>query len=83
MKAIPFRVRLLDAGYKISIPSNQWKIVFMSGALENGRTFRVLNITDDFNREALINEASYSIPAEKTVNSLKRLLQHRTNLVES
>lgn len=74
---------LLDAGYKISIPSNQWKIVFMSDALENGRTFRVLNLTDDFNREALINDAYYSIPAERPVNSLKRLFPHRTNLVES
>jgi len=37
----------LGAGYKISIPINQWIIVFMSDALENGRTFRVLNIKDE------------------------------------
>jgi putative transposase len=32
---------------------------------------------DDFNREALINEAYYSIPAERLVTSLKQLIQYR------
>lgn len=55
-----------------------WSIDFMSDTLENGRKFRVLNVIDDFNREALINEAYYSIPAERLVNSLKQLLQYRS-----
>ena len=54
-----------------------WSIDFMSDALENGRRFRILNVMDDFNREALINEAYYSIPAERLVNSLKQLIQYR------
>jgi putative transposase len=54
-----------------------WSIDFMSDALENGRKFRILNVMDDFNREALINEAYYSIPAERLVNSLKQLIQYR------
>jgi putative transposase len=55
-----------------------WSIDFMSDALESGRKFRVLNVMDDFNREALINEAYYSIPAERLVNSLKQLIQYRS-----
>ena len=55
-----------------------WSIDFMSDTLENGRKFRILNVIDDFYREALINEAYYSIPAERLVNSLKQLLQYRS-----
>ena len=49
----------------------------MNDALENGRKFRILNEMDDFNREVLINEAYYSIPAKRLVNSLKQLIQYR------
>ncbi len=55
-----------------------WSIDFMSDTLENGRKFRVLNVIDDHNREALINEAYYSIPAERLVESLKRLMHFRS-----
>lgn len=57
--------------------NDTWSIDFMSDALENGRRFRVLNVIDDHNREALINEAYFSIPAERLVDSLKRLIQER------
>ncbi len=55
-----------------------WSIDFMSDTLVNGRKFRVLNVIDDHNREALINEAYYSIPAQKLVESLKRLMLTRS-----
>lgn len=58
--------------------NDTWSIDFMSDALENGRRFRVLNVIDDCNREALLNEASYSIPAERLVDALKRLFSYRT-----
>jgi putative transposase len=46
----------------------------MSDALISGRRFRVLSVIDDCNREALINEANFSYPAEGLVNSIKRLI---------
>lgn len=49
----------------------------MSDTLANGRKFRVLNVIDDHNREALLIEAFYPIPAERLVNSLKQLMQYR------
>lgn len=57
--------------------NDTWSVDFMSDSLENGRRFRVLNIIDDCNREALLNEASYSIPAERLVDALKRLFSYR------
>ena len=50
----------------------------MSDEFESGRKFRVINVMDDFIREALINEVYYSMPAERFVNSLKQLIQYRS-----
>jgi putative transposase len=54
-----------------------WSVDFMSDALISGRRFRVLNVIDDCNREALINEAHFSFPAERLVNTIKRLIKER------
>jgi len=65
---------------KLEVPAllnHTWSIDFMSDTLESGRRFRVLNILDDYNRESLLNEASYSIPADRLVDALKRLFVQR------
>ena len=49
----------------------------MSDSLANGRTFRTLNVIDDFNREALWIEVDTSLPAERVVIVLERLVQER------
>ena len=46
----------------------------MSDALSDGRTFRTLNVIDDFNREALWIEVDTSLPAERVVCVLEQLL---------
>jgi putative transposase len=51
-----------------------WSLDFMSDALANGRTFRTLNVIDDFNREALWIEVDTSLPAERVVRVLDQLL---------
>jgi len=38
---------------------------FMSDVLICGRKFRTLNIIDDYNREALLIEPSFSLPTNK------------------
>lgn len=47
---------------------------FMHDTLISGRKFRVLNIIDDYNREALRVEPHYSIGASKVVSILERLV---------
>jgi putative transposase len=54
-----------------------WSLDFMSDALSNGRTFRTLNVIDDFNREALWIEVDTSLPAERVVRVLEQLLSWR------
>lgn len=58
--------------------NDTWSVdFFMSDSLESGRRFRTLNVIDDCNREALINEAAFSIPTEHLVDSLKQLMTYR------
>ena len=57
--------------------NDTWSIDFMSDALISGRRFRVLNIIDDHNREALVNEAYLSIPADQLVRSVQQLIAER------
>lgn len=58
--------------------SNQtWSLDFMSDSLTDGRTFRTLNIIDDFNRQALWIEVDTSLPAERVVRMLEGLLLWR------
>jgi putative transposase len=54
-----------------------WSLDFMSDALSNGRTFRTLNVIDDFNREALWIEVDTSLPAERVVRVLEQLIDWR------
>jgi putative transposase len=54
-----------------------WSLDFMSDSLSNGRTFRTLNVIDDFNREALWIEVDTSLPAERVVRVLEQLLLWR------
>ena len=49
----------------------------MSDSLSSGRTFRTLNILDDFNREALWIEVDTSLPAERVIRVLEMLLLWR------
>jgi putative transposase len=74
-KRLPARV-----AQTLAVPEqvNQtWSLDFMSDSLSNGRTFRTLNVIDDFNREALWIEVDTSLPAERVVRVLEQLLDWR------
>jgi putative transposase len=49
----------------------------MSDSLSNGRTFRTLNVIDDYNQEALWIEVDTSLPAERVVRVLEQVLHWR------
>jgi putative transposase len=60
-----------------SRPNHTWSVDFMSDALTDGRRIRVLNITDDYNREAMAIEAGLSFPAERLVKVLDRVAEEK------
>ena len=43
----------------------------------DGRAFRLLNVLDDFNREGLGIEVDFSLPAERVIRSLNRIIEWR------
>ena len=50
---------------------------FMADALEDGRKLRVLNVLDDYNREALICHGAVSFPAQRVIRHLAELAEER------
>lgn len=50
---------------------------FMADQLGNGRSFRTLNVLDDFNREGLGIEVDFSLPALRVIRSLQQIIQWR------
>lgn len=54
-----------------------WSMDFMHDQLEDGRSFRLLNVIDDFNREGLAIEVDFSLPAERVVRTLDQIIEWR------
>jgi putative transposase len=54
-----------------------WSMDFMHDQLADGRSFRVFNLIDDFNREALGMEIDLSLPAERVVRALDQVIEWR------
>lgn len=50
---------------------------FMHDALEDGRAFRLFNVLDDFNREALSIEVDLSLPSIRVIRALERVIEWR------
>ncbi|MBN0537403.1 transposase family protein, partial [Pseudomonas aeruginosa] len=45
--------------------------------LADGRSFRLFNVIDDFNREALAMDIDLSLPAERVVRALDQIIEWR------
>ena len=54
-----------------------WSMDFMHDQLTDGRTFRLFNVIDDFNREALGIEVDFSLPSERVIRSLDQIIEWR------
>lgn len=58
-------------------PDHVWALDFQSDETADGRQLRVLNVIDEFTREALASEVARSITAEDTVALLEDLVSAR------
>ncbi len=69
-----------DKPEALSVPLsiNQiWSIDFMSDSLNTGRKIRTFNVIDDYNRECLSIEVDHSLPVQRVIQSLERLIGWR------
>ena len=54
-----------------------WSMDFMHDQLTDGRSFRLFNVLDDFNREGLGIEVDFSLPAERVARALDQIIEWR------
>jgi len=54
-----------------------WSMDFMHDQLKNGRSIRLLNVIDDFNREALGIEIDFSLPSARVIRALEQIIGWR------
>lgn len=57
--------------------NQNWSMDFMHDQLSDGRTYRLFNVIDDYNREGLTIDADFSLPAERVIRSLEQLIEWR------
>jgi putative transposase len=76
------RKKLVAAAHRVreappTRPSQRWSMDFMHDSLSSGRSFRLLNVLDEFSRECLAAEVDLSLPAERVVRVLDRIVHER------
>lgn len=54
-----------------------WSMDFMHDQLSDGRTFRLFNVIDDYNREGLAIEADFSLPSMRVTRALDQIIEWR------
>jgi putative transposase len=54
-----------------------WSMDFMHDTLEDGRSYRLFNVIDDFNREGLGIEVDFSLPAARVIRTLEHIIEWR------
>ena len=69
-------------GRRILLPvaqrvNERWSMDFVGDSLADGRSFRTLNIVDDFSREAPAIVVDQSLPGERVVRELEQLIAQR------
>jgi putative transposase len=64
----------------LRVPSSineTWSMDFMHDGLGDGRAYRLFNIIDDFNREGLGIDVDLSLPSERVIRALDRIIEWR------
>ena len=54
-----------------------WSMDFMHDQLEDGRSYRLFNVLDDFNREGLAIEVDLSLPSARVIRTLEQIIEWR------
>jgi len=54
-----------------------WSMDFMHDQLSDGRSYRLFNVIDDFNREGLTIDVDFSLPAARVMRLLDQVIEWR------
>ena len=57
--------------------NDSWSMDFMHDQFNDGRSYQLLNMIDDFNREGLGIEVDFSLPTERVIRSLDQIIEWR------
>ena len=57
--------------------NQMWSMDFMHDQLSDGRSLRLFNVLDDFNREGLGIEVDLSLPASRVIRALEQIIEWR------
>ena len=74
-KRLPSRTK--EPLYQPELPNRVWSMDFMFDRLTNGRSFRTLNILDDFNREVVNIVVDTSISSPRVARELGQMFEWR------
>jgi len=74
-KRLPARVK--QRLFQPTEPNQVWSLDYIHDSLWNGRTFRMLNVLDDYNRQVLRIEADTCLPARRVIRVLEQLEESR------
>ena len=80
MRIKPKRRLLREKPDALAVPetiNECWSMDFMHDQLHSGRSYRLFNVIDDFNREGLGIEVDFSLGAERVVRSLDQIIEWR------
>jgi putative transposase len=80
MRIKPKKRIIRERPVPLSVPeriNESWSMDFMHDQLADGRSVRLFNVNDDFNRESLAIEVDFSLPAERVKRTLDRIIEWR------
>ena len=64
----------------LSVPQNineVWSMDFMHDQLSDGRSIRLFNVIDDYNREGLGIDVDFSLPSDRVIRALDQIIEWR------
>lgn len=76
----PRRRLVRETPQPLAVPAainDVWSMDFMHDQLRDGRSFRLFNVLDDFNREGLGIDVDLSLPAARVVRALEQIIEWR------
>jgi putative transposase len=76
----PKRRLVRETPQPLAVPkaiNTMWSMDFMHDRLQDGRAIRLFNVIDDYNREGLAIEVDFSLPGERVIRTLERIIEWR------